>query len=66
MTCVKQTFVPSPKSPLEPLGVDPITAMRTQAMVEHGKNTSSKVRFLYIVTNERNFVTSVNMYAMHD
>ena len=36
MTCVNATFAPSPKSRLEPSGMDPVTMMHSPAMVEHG------------------------------
>ena len=52
MTCVNQTFVPSPKSRLGPPGVDPISVMHTPAMVKHGKDTSSDVRVPYIFTKQ--------------
>ena len=54
MTCVNQTFVPSPKSQFEPSGVDPITVTHTPAMVKRGQDTSSDVRVPYIFTNKQN------------
>ena len=66
ITCVNQTFVPSPKSRLEPSGADPVTVMHTPAMVEHGQDASSDVRVPYIFTNKQNSRYIVSIHAMHD
>ena len=39
-TFVNQTFAPSPKSQLEPSGMDPITVTQTPTMVRHGQDTT--------------------------